>query len=72
MDSTAMTVFAIYYAFGIAWFATGLGKNGWLLFTGHPIAALLWVTLNAAVWPLILFKIVRDVLRGKMTTDLME
>lgn len=64
-----LTIALAYYGFGLAWLFSGL-LTGWLSWHGHPAGVALWLVTSAAVWPWLVFKILRDLSRGIHTTDL--
>jgi divalent metal cation (Fe/Co/Zn/Cd) transporter len=61
----------LYYGAGVAWIAICV-FIGAFKFSGEPIAAVLWIATRSAIWPIILYRLARDVSRGTETTDLSE
>lgn len=75
MSRDVQSALAAYYLIGLAWLAIGIfmprSLGGWLRWWGDPFMLLVYVVAGAAVWPLILGRIVwRMVRHGEENIDL--
>lgn len=66
-----LEVILIYYLLGLSWLISGV-VTGWLHWRGEPTVMIMWIFLNAAIWPWYVYKIIRDLRKGQTWTNFME